>query len=406
MAELLFGLASKLFFALVWLYSFFNKKARMAIIDRRTSLNALKKYQPNANKKRVWFHCASLGEYEQALPLLQRLDKDKYEIQLSFFSPSGFVNYKPKDIASVVFYLPFDSNKNSKKLIAALQPDVAIFVKYEFWYFILKHLSQHHIKIYLISARFRQNQIFFKWYGSLYKNMLYRYETIFVQDSASESLLNSHNLKHVVVAGDTRFDRVIENKQKIVAHERLEAFCDGYFTVICGSTWEPEEKLINACLTAFPNFKWVIAPHDVGENHISKLTKSLSKSYTLWSEETNPIANNLLIIDCIGILSKAYQYADVAIVGGGFANALHNILEPAAFGKPVLFGPNQQKYPEASALKEFGGGFVFANETDLKNLLLRFYENTNYLKTASQSALDWIEDNIGATDKIIRAANF
>jgi 3-deoxy-D-manno-octulosonic-acid transferase len=406
MAELLFGLASKLFFALVWLYSFFNQKARMAIVDRKKSLNALKKYQPNANKKRVWFHCASLGEYEQALPLIQRLDKDKYEIQLSFFSPSGFVNFKPKDIASIVFYLPFDSNKNSKKLIAALQPDVAIFVKYEFWYFILKHLSQHHIKVYLISARFRQNQIFFTWYGSLYKNMLYRYETIFVQDSASESLLNRQNLKHVVVAGDTRFDRVIENKQKIVAHERLEAFCEGYFTVICGSTWEPEEKLINACLNAFPNFKWVIAPHDVGENHISKLTKSLSKSYTLWSEETNPIANNLLIIDCIGILSKAYQYADVAIVGGGFANALHNILEPAAFGKPVLFGPNQQKYPEASALKVFGGGFVFANETDLKNLLLRFYENTNYLKTASQSALDWIEDNIGATDKIIRAANF
>lgn len=406
MAELLFGLASKLYFTLVWLYSFFNQKARMAIVDRKKSLSALKNYQPDTNKKRVWFHCASLGEYEQALPLIQRLDKDKYEIQLSFFSPSGFVNFKPKDIASVVFYLPFDSNKNSKKLIAALQPDVAIFVKYEFWYFILKHLSRHRIKIYLISARFRQNQIFFKWYGSLYKNMLYRYETIFVQDAASESLLNRHNLKHVVVAGDTRFDRVIENKQKIVAHERLEAFCNGYFTVICGSTWEPEEKLINACLTAFPKFKWIIAPHDVGKNHISKLTKSLNKSYTLWSEETNPMANNLLIIDCIGILSKAYQYADVAIVGGGFANALHNILEPAVFGKPVLFGPNQKKYPEASALKESGGGFVFANETDLKNLLLRFYENTNYLKTASQSAHQWIENNKGATEKIIRAANF
>jgi 3-deoxy-D-manno-octulosonic-acid transferase len=386
----------------------FNKKIKLFVDGRKETFTILKNnISPSDNV--IWMHCASLGEFEQGRPILEKL-REKHptkKLVLSFFSPSGFEvrkNYKGVD---VVCYLPLDSRKNVEQFIDLVHPEIAIFVKYEFWPNLLIELKDSNIDTILISGIFRKNQMFFKWYGGWMRKSLNAFKYFFVQDETSQNLLNSIKFKNVVACGDTRFDRVYEITKQDNLLSFVSEFKNNDYTLVAGSTWkEDEEVLVNYINnSASENEKFIIAPHNIKKEAIEKLKNSILKKVVLFSEkeEKKELKNyQVFIVDTIGILTKIYSYADIAYVGGGFTKSgVHNVLEPATFGVPIIIGPNYNKFIEAKELVNKQACFVADNSQKLSVLLTGFFSENKKRLEAGSLSLNYVIEKTGASEKIL-----
>ena len=378
--------------------SLFNQKAKLWIEGRKHLLQKIKT-TINSSENHVWFHCASLGEYEQAKPIIEKikLEYPNYKILVTFFSPSGYELRKNDALVDYVFYLPIDTISNARSFIELVNPKMVFFVKYEFWFNYILQLKARNIPTYLVSGVFRTDQLFFKWYGKWYKKVLNGFTHFFVQNEASKTLLIEHGFKNVTLSGDTRYDRVFENSQNPTELPLIATFKENKLLMVGGSTWQPEEQI----LASFSNtdFKIIVAPHDINESHIKQIEYLFKNKCLRYSNATleNVLNESVLIIDNIGILSNIYQYSDISLIGGGFSGALHNILEPASFGNVVLFGPKHIKYHEAQELINQKGAFEINNETDFNTILDSLLEN---LDTYQKNSSNFVKNKIGATSKI------
>ncbi|MFN8256637.1 MAG: glycosyltransferase N-terminal domain-containing protein [Bacteroidales bacterium] len=377
-------------------------------IDGRKNLFKSIESQLKPNEKRILIHAASLGEFEQGRPVIEEIKRvaPEYKIVLTFFSPSGFEIRKNYEFADYVFYLPLDTWKNANKFIGLIQPETAIFVKYEFWNNILTALKSKKIPTYLISAIFRKNQLFFKWYGGWFRKMLDYFEWFFVQNNESVELLKSTGFENVTLSGDTRFDRVFEIAQKVKSIPIVEKFKDGKFTIIVGSSWKADEEILFEYINRKnSDVKWILAPHEIHKQNIERIVKNLEKPFVCFSQanETEANAKEILVIDNIGMLSSIYQYGNIAYIGGGFGSGIHNILEAATFGMPVIFGPNYVKFQEAIDLIDKGGAFTVNNEKTLNSILDQLVNNKEFCTDKGAICRKYVDDNRGATLKIIKS---
>lgn len=394
---LLYTLGIKLYSLIIWLLSPFNQKAKLFFQGRKHIFEKISAVI-DPNEKHIWFHFASLGEFEQGRPVLEKL-KSIYpnkKIVITFFSPSGYEIRKNYALAEAVFYLPVDSPSNARKFIACINPEMVIFTKYEFWHYYFNALYQKNIPLYLISGIFRENQIFFKSYGGFYKNLLKKVTYFFVQNQESVDLLKSIQITNVQLSGDTRFDRVYENAQQPKKIEQVENFIQNKKVFIAGSTWPEDEKLLVHLAEQYPDWKIIIAPHEIGKAHIQEIESLFPKALKL-STFTKDNSSQILIIDNIGMLSSLYQYAQIAYIGGGFGAGIHNTLEAVAFGLPVIFGPKYQKFQEAKDLITIGIAQSVNNETELLNSFNYFNEHPEI----NAQAKSYIEKKKGSTDMIL-----
>ena len=385
----------------------FNKKINLFVEGRKQIFQKLTNVI-SKNDNVIWFHCASLGEFEQGRPILEKLKEQypAYKIVLTFFSPSGYEVRKDYKLADVVCYLPLDTKLNARKLLDIVQPKLVVFVKYEFWPNILKELKNRSIKTILVSGIFRENQAFFKWYGGWMRKSLTAFNHFFVQDENSKTILNKINFTNVTVSGDTRFDRVYEITKQNNSLSFIEEFKDNKYTLVAGSTWkEDEELLINYINNeASENEKFIIAPHNINSEEIKKIKKSIHKRVVLFSEKENKklINYQVFIIDTVGILTKIYSYATIAYVGGGYTKTgVHNVLEPATFGIPIVIGPNYHKFNEAIDLVNEEASFVINNSKKLSVLLKKLFQLKEVREKAGNNALKYVLEKTGATTKIL-----
>ena len=385
----------------------FNKKIKLFVNGRKETFTKLQDHI-NKRDKVIWMHCASLGEFEQGRPILEKL-KEKHptkKIVLTFFSPSGYEVRKNYNGADVVCYLPLDSVKNAKKFLNIVHPETAIFVKYEFWPNLLKELKTRNINTILISGIFRKNQVFFKWYGGFMRKALGAFSYFFVQDKWSEALLKSIKIKHVVACGDTRFDRVYEITKQDNQLDFVSKFKNNYYTFVAGSTWKEDEELLVNYINnrASEKEKFIIAPHNINAKDIQELKNSILKKVVLFSEKGDKKleAYQVFIIDTIGILTKVYSYADIAYVGGGYTKSgVHNVLEPATFGVPIIIGPNYSKFIEVKELVDIEACFSVNNSQKLSVLLSSFFIDKNKRLEAGSRALNYVINKTGASAKIL-----
>jgi 3-deoxy-D-manno-octulosonic-acid transferase len=383
----------------------FNPKIKLFVSGRKDVFTILSQHI-NASDKTIWFHAASLGEYEQGLPVMEKVKilYPDHKIVLTFFSPSGYEIRKNTKAAHVVVYLPLDTLANAKKFIDVVHPKMAFFIKYEFWPNYLNELKKANVPTYLISGLFRPNQAFFKWYGSFYREAFKAFNHFFVQYESSKQLLNSIGFSNVTISGDTRYDRVSEILERDNNLPFIEAFINGKTCVVLGSSWPKDEALLFDFINSALDIKFIIAPHTLGEDHIADLKKNIHKNTVLFSEKEgkNLTEYDVMIINTIGLLGKIYSYADVAYVGGGFGTAgLHNILEPAAFGVPIIIGPNHQKFPEAVALVQMGGVIAVKDKNEMEDTLSSLIYNDDYRWEKGHIAGTFVSMNRGAVEIII-----
>lgn len=399
---LLYNAGLRLYYLAIYIASFFNSKARLWINGRKTVI-------PVSDKKSIWFHFASLGEFEQGRPVLEQMRQlhPSAKIVITFFSPSGYEIKKSTPLADEVYYLPLDTAKNARQFIATINPTMAIFTKYEYWYHFFNELNKRDIPLYIISGIFRPGQIFFKWYGSLHRAMLTYVSQFFVQDEQSKLLLNDIGITNVTISGDTRFDRVWANAQHPKPLPDIENFTNGQKTFIAGSTWPEDEKLVAELIKDYPGWKFIFAPHEISEAKISRLISLLPQSSAIkYSQLTthNPQpTTQILIIDNIGMLSSLYQYGHIAYIGGGFGAGIHNTLEAAAFGLPVIFGPNYSKFKEAKDIITIKAGFSVVKVTELKEAVDALINDEQFYAYASTQIKLYVEQHTGATNSIISA---
>ncbi|MES2269211.1 MAG: glycosyltransferase N-terminal domain-containing protein [Bacteroidota bacterium] len=381
----------------MYIVSLYKNKAKLWINGRKHQ-----QVQPSASS--IWFHFASLGEFEQGRPVLEAVKADypQHKIVITFFSPSGYEARKSTPLADAVYYLPLDTAGNARKFIGTINPVMAIFTKYEYWYHFFNQLHSQHVPLYIVSGIFRPGQVFFKWYGSLHRKMLKMVTWFFVQDIPSKHLLHDAGITNVTISGDTRFDRVWTNAQTPKELPQIAAFKNGQKLFIAGSTWPADEKLIAELIAQHPDWKFIIAPHEVGEDKIGGLVNILPKETTLRFSQISNLSSqtSCLIIDNIGMLSSLYQYADIAYTGGGFGAGIHNTLEAAAFGMPVIFGPKYDKFKEAKDLVELNAGFSIKSQDELNSVagLLMSDEDTRH--AAAVIAKNYVQQNVGATEAI------
>lgn len=371
---------------------------------RRQSFNIIKqKILPG--DKYIWVHCASLGEFEQGRPVLEALKREMPEVKimLTFFSPSGYEIRKNFNAADIVCYLPSDTKANAGKILGIVKPVLVIFVKYEYWHNYLSEVSEKGIPLLLISAIFREDQIFFRWYGGFFRKILNRFSHIFVQDKHSAELLGSIGIQNITIAGDTRFDRVMEIAGSAKSIPQIESFRGDEKLLLAGSSWKPDEEIIARYINEYPQkMKWIFAPHETDRDNIERLLKLFRVKCIKFSEYKD--AGNdarVMIIDNVGMLSSAYRYAHIAAVGGGFGRGIHNVLEPACHGIPVLFGPNYGKFREAVDLIALGGARSFSNYDEFKSSFEDLADDEDLYKKAAHSAGRYVRENAGATRKII-----
>ena len=398
---LLYNTTVRIYYMLICLASLFNGKAALWLRGR--------KYQTiKQHNKSLWFHFASLGEFEQGRPVLEQLKKQHpdHEIVVTFFSPSGYEVRKETPLANAVYYLPLDTAANARDFISKINPSVAIFTKYEYWYHFFKELNQHQVPLYIISGIFRPGQIFFKWYGALHRKMLGFINYFFVQNEQSVQLLREINITNATVSGDTRFDRVWANAQQPKTVTFINEFKNGQKLFIAGSTWPADEALLIDLVKQYPDWKFIFAPHEIGDDKINGLIKLLPPEKTLKysqlaTHNLQLITSQILIIDNIGMLSSLYKYADLAYIGGGFGAGIHNTLEAAAFGLPVLFGPKYSRFKEACDLIAEEAGFSVATKNELQEIAAKLMMDADALNNAGQRAQLYVQQNIGATQKIV-----
>lgn len=398
--------------------SLFNEKVRKMWRGEREAFKILKqKVDPNA--KYIWFHAASLGEFEQGRPLMERIRKDypQYKILLTFYSPSGYEVRKNYEGADIICYMPVDTRLNAIRFLRLVRPVMAFFIKYEFWSNFLHILKHRNIPIYSVSSIFREDQVFFKWYGRSYAGVLKCFTRFFVQNEESKRLLEGIGITAVDVVGDTRFDRVLQIKEAAKQLPICEAFRTGvassqsagvphhdFKVFVAGSSWPPDENIFIPFFNEHKDWRLLIAPHVIAEEHL-KLILSLIKGkkvvrYTQTTPEEAAEAD-VLIIDCFGLLSSMYNYGDVAYIGGGFGVGIHNTLEAAVWNMPVIFGPNNKKFQEAQGLLKSGGGFEINTYEDFSGLMSSLMNDETFLKQAGDKAGAFVAHLAGATDKVL-----
>lgn len=382
----------------------FSKKVRLMMRGHRDTWRILRRQIGTG--RYVWFHAASLGEFEQGRPLMERLKREHPEkkILLTFFSPSGYEVRKNYSGADVICYLPLDTPFNALKFVKLARPEAAYFIKYEFWRNYIDVLHRNRIPVYSVSSIFRPKQIFFRWYGRNYARVLQRMTHLFVQNEASRELLAQIGVNHVTVVGDTRFDRVIDIRNAAKPLPLVERFAGCWKVLVAGSSWPADEDIIIPYFNAHPNLKLVLAPHVVSEEHLRQIENKLQRPTVRYSAATNKsVAEaDCLIIDCYGLLSSIYRYATVAYIGGGFGVGIHNVPEAAVYGVPVIIGPNNHKFREAQALLLNGGCKEIKNADDFGLLLNRFLTDKDSVQKAGIAAGQYIVENAGATQKIMK----
>ena len=392
----------------VWVATFFSKKVKTMWEGEHDTWRILdEKVEHDAQY--IWVHAASLGEFEQGRPLMERIRRDhpQYKILLTFFSPSGYEVRKDYKGADIVCYLPIDTISNARRFLRTVRPVMAFFIKYEFWSNYLHILKHRQGPLYSVSSIFRPGQVFFKWYGRGYGQVLDCFTHFFVQNEESKQLLHGIGIDRVSITGDTRFDRVLQIKDAGKHLPVVEAFVGNnpqQKVFVAGSSWQPDEEIFIKYFNEHPEWKLIIAPHVIGENHlaqIEQLLKGRSVRYTKATEESVRDAI-CLIIECFGLLSSIYHYATVTYVGGGFGVGIHNVLEAAVWDKPVLFGPNNQHFQEAQGLKAAGGGFEIHDDAEFAKLIGRFSSDSDFLKSSSHAAGAYVKSLGGATDSIIK----
>jgi 3-deoxy-D-manno-octulosonic-acid transferase len=404
--RLLYLIATRTYFFAIRIAALFNNKASLLIKGQKDWKNTLST-KIDSQSTYIWIHCASLGEFEQGRPLIEKFKSDpktkKHKIVLSFFSPSGYEIRKDYQYADIVCYLPFDKKKNAKDFISIINPKFAVFVKYEFWYFYLKELENKNISAYIISTIFRKNQIFFKSYGKFYLNILKRFKHIFVQDQDSETLLSDKQIVNVDICGDTRTDRVIQIASENYNNKTFELFTKDKKTLICGSTWpEDEEKISELINESDDIFRVIIAPHEITEKHLKSL-ESLIIPRTVRFSSINgdlPKDTKVIIIDSIGLLSKLYRYGTIAYIGGGFGKGIHNILEAAVYNIPVIFGPNYKKFKEAVDLVNLKAAFSIKSKPDLIHITNKLLKDPSSVVEIRSLTKAHINQSAGSTQYI------
>jgi len=404
MFKFLYTIGIKLYYLLALIVSVFNKKAKQWVNGRKNIFRELENSKISKYEN-IWFHVSSLGEFEQARPLMEKIkQKHKdYKIVLTFFSPSGYEIRKNYEFADFVYYLPIDTRKNAENFISLVNPKKAFFVKYDFWYYYLKELNNKKIDIFLVSSIFLKNQIFFKAIGKWYANMLRFFTVLFVQNQESLDLLNSINIDNVIIAGDTRFDRVIEIAESTAENQIIKSFVGDEKCIIAGSTWFQDEQLLSRYINNSENLKLIIAPHEIHENHIVNLLQIINRPVVRYSraERIELKDYEVMIIDNIGMLADIYKYGNIAYIGGGFGAGIHNIIEAAVHGMPIVFGPKFNKFNEAKEMIELKTAFSINNFMEIKTKFDLFISDDNYLETISQRAKDYVMKNKGASDIIL-----
>lgn len=405
--QLLYSIAIHSYRLLIWLASFFTKKARLWIAGRKDLFERLEE-AIDSKDNLLWIHCASLGEFEQGRPVIENLKAEDGDLKilLTFFSPSGYEIRKNYEWVDYIFYLPADTQKNARRFLDIVQPNFVIFVKYEFWYYYLHELKKRQTPSYLISAIFHPKQPFFSTlYGSFFQSILHCFQFIFVQNESSAILLQQINIQHFEIVGDTRIDRVLQIAKTAQTFPKIEQFRRGSSLLIGGSTWPPDEAILCPYINKDQsNWKYVFAPHDISESHLQQIESQLQVPHQRYSQFQADSSTKVLLIDNIGLLSQLYQYGKVAYIGGGFGAGIHNTLEPAAFGLAVLFGPKYEKFEEAVALVQQEGAFVVHDFAEFEHRFQRLKEEETYQK-ASEQVKNYLQVNEGATERIVEYLN-
>ena len=398
----------------VWIAALLgNTKAKQWLEGRKNSLASLSNLRNTlgAQDKLLWMHCASLGEFEQGRPIIEHLKQNHphWKVALTFFSPSGYTIRKDYPNADWVGYLPFDFPWKIRPFIKQMQADKVIFIKYEFWYYTLRTLKEANSQVFLVSGHFRENQLFFKWYGRWFRKQLHFFQHLFVQNNASLKLLNNIGIQHATVGGDTRVDRVYQLAATAQNIPYIENFKGDKLLLVVGSSWEPDEAVIFPLLKQLkPSWKVVLAPHDIKEKHVQAIMDQLGERAVRFrqiSDLTQFNDSQVLVIDNIGMLSSIYQYADAAYIGGGFGVGIHNTLEPASFSLPIIFGPKYHKFEEARYFVQNGGGYCVQTTEELSAVFTHLDKEANR-KEAGKVAYSYILENRGATAKVIGVVDF
>lgn len=405
----MYSLIIHLYAFFIELISPFHKKARLMRLGQWKTNGTLRE-KIDRNAKYIWFHASSLGEFEQGRPLIEKIKAEhpEYKILLTFFSPSGYEVRKNYGGADVVCYLPFDTPYRVKKFLDLSKPVMAIFIKYEFWDNYLSELKRRNIPVYIVSAIFRKEQLFFKWYGGMYRKVLSYFTHIFVQDDASRELLSKYGVTNVSVFGDTRFDRVQDVYKNTKQIPMVELFVnnnrsDNQLTMVAGSSWQQDEEVYLNYFNEHPELKLIIAPHEIHKDHLMHIESMLKRPSIRLSEATEKDikGKSCLIVDSFGLLSSIYRYGDLAYIGGGFGAGIHNVLEAAVYGIPVIFGPKYQKFKEARDLLQVGGAFSITDEKAFESKMEELSTYRDLLEAAGVAAGDFVKSNIGATNRII-----
>jgi 3-deoxy-D-manno-octulosonic-acid transferase len=399
----------------IWFYglgiriaALFNEKARLWVRGRKGIFTELERaFSGKTNP--VWIHCASLGEYEQAKPLIEKIKQEQPETKIltTFFSPSGYTQALKKPLADYNFYLPLDLPRHARKFLDIVQPTAAIFVKYEFWYNFMQQLHRRSIPFYYISAIFRENQHFFKPCGRWFAKQLQQASHFFVQTEKSKELLDSIDIKQVTVCGDTRFDRVKAIADRVQPFDFMETFRQDKKIIVAGSTWGPDEQLLAQLLQSFSEYKLVVAPHEISRTPEVKQTFAAYKTALYSSKEESDLADaQVFIVDTIGILNRLYQYSAVSYVGGAFKTGLHNILEAAVYGKPTFFGPHYDHFNEAINLVTLKGAFSVTSADEMQAIMSKFEQDPEYYAQTCDICQQYVAHNSGAVDIIYEKMNY
>ncbi|NMA75009.1 MAG: 3-deoxy-D-manno-octulosonic acid transferase [Bacteroidales bacterium] len=408
---MLYNLFIILYDVLVSIAAPFSRKPRKMKKGHRVVYNVLRNMRDEESSY-IWFHAASLGEFEQGRPLIEKIKKlhPEYKILLTFFSPSGYEVRKHYKEADIVCYLPFDKPRNVRKFLNLASPCMAFFIKYEFWKNYLDELHKRNIPTYSISSIFRKEQIFFKWYGKTYRKVLQNFDHLFVQNEESKQLLESIGITKATIVGDTRFDRVIEISKEAKKLPIVEQFVDNSPTLVIGSSWAPDEDLYIQYFNEHPEVKLILAPHEIDDRHLVEIVNKLKRPYALYTRVENKKEevrkSDCLIINCFGLLSSIYKYGDIAHIGGGFGEGIHNTLEAAVYGIPVIFGPKYHKFIEAHDLLNANAAFCIQNYNELNKLLNKLFSSNDFLKKTGRNAAQYVNEKSGATDKILQNIHF